>query len=245
VVKKTKGIVLRTVKYGETSIVVTVFTELFGVQTYLVNGIRAASKKGSNKTNYFQPSALLDLVVYHNDFKNLQRIKEYKWVQLYQSIFSDVIKNSCAVFIIELLLKCLKEPEQHADLFLFAEDALIHLDNAEPAITANFPLFFALHMPHFFGFGIEDKHYEEHMFLDLQEGVFTKQQPEHFIFLKGKEAEAVSDLLKIRQPEELADIKLSQETRRHILIAIEQFYAYHLPGFGSLKTLPVLRELTS
>ena len=41
---KTKGIVLRTVKYGETSLVVIMFTELFGIQTYMVNGVRSAKK---------------------------------------------------------------------------------------------------------------------------------------------------------------------------------------------------------
>ena len=86
----TKGIVLRTVKYGETSVIVSVFTELFGVQSYIVNGVRSASKKGGTKANLFQPAAILELVVYHNEQKNLQRIKEYRWPVLYEYIFSDV-----------------------------------------------------------------------------------------------------------------------------------------------------------
>src|SRR5882724_4224239 len=82
-IHKTKGIVLRTVKYGETSVIVTIFTELFGVQSYLVNGVRTSSKKGSGKANLFQPGAILDMVVYHNELKNLNRIKEFKWDYLY------------------------------------------------------------------------------------------------------------------------------------------------------------------
>jgi hypothetical protein len=61
-VHKTKGIILRTVKYGETSLVATIFTEQFGLQSYLVNGVRTATKKGTAKANLFQPSAILDLV---------------------------------------------------------------------------------------------------------------------------------------------------------------------------------------
>ena len=75
----TKGIVLRTVKYGETSVIVLVFTEKFGVQSYLVNGVRISSKKGSGKANLFQPSAILDMVVYHNELKQLNRVREFKW----------------------------------------------------------------------------------------------------------------------------------------------------------------------
>ncbi|HEV9036666.1 MAG TPA: recombination protein O N-terminal domain-containing protein, partial [Puia sp.] len=75
---KTKGIVLRTVKYGETSLIVTIFTELFGAQSYLINGVRTSSRKGPGKANLFQPAAILDLVVYHNELKHLQRIREFK-----------------------------------------------------------------------------------------------------------------------------------------------------------------------
>ena len=92
---KTKGIVLRTVKYGETSLVVTIFTELFGVQTYMVNGARTTKRTG-NKAAMFQPSAMLDLEVYHNDQKSMQQIKECSWAFLYQQVLHDVIKNSIA-----------------------------------------------------------------------------------------------------------------------------------------------------
>ena len=102
---KTKGIVLRTVKYGETSLIVTMFTELFGLQSYLVNGVRTSTKKGSGKANLFQPTAILDLVVYHNELKHLNRIKEFRWHFLYQHIFSDVPKNAVALFMIELLIE--------------------------------------------------------------------------------------------------------------------------------------------
>src|SRR6478735_4683644 len=151
---KTKGIVLRTVKYGETSLVVTMFTELFGLQSYLVNGVRAVPKKGTAKANLFQPAAVLDLIAYHNEFKNLQRLKEFKWAELNQELFSDVRKNAVAQFMIELLGKCLKQPEPNDELFYFIEDALHHLNAANQTITANFPLFFALHLAVFFGFRI-------------------------------------------------------------------------------------------
>ena len=115
-IDKTKGIVLRTVKYGETSVIVAIFTELFGLQSYLVNGVRTSSKKGSSKANLFQPAAILDLVVYHNELKNLQRLKEFKWEHLYQHIFFNVLKNSVALFMVELLQKCLKQPESNPDI---------------------------------------------------------------------------------------------------------------------------------
>jgi DNA repair protein RecO (recombination protein O) len=244
-IHKTKGIVLRTVKYGETSLVVTMFTELFGVQSYLVNGVRSAPKKGTAKANLFQPAAVLELIAYHNEFKNLQRLKEFKWAELNQELFSDVRKNAVAQFMIELLGKCLKQPEPNDELFYFAEDALRHLNEANQTITANFALFFALHLAVFFGFRISDEYSETKNYIDLEEGTFVEQQPKHSYYLQDKEAAAVSHILKIMQPEELMQVQLNQETRRRIMHALEVYYALHLPDFGTMKTLPVLREIMS
>jgi DNA repair protein RecO (recombination protein O) len=240
---KTKGIVLRTVKYGETSLIVTILTDLFGIQSYLINGVRASTKKGSGKANLFQPTAILDLIVYHNDLRNLQRMKEFRWGHLYQNIFSDIKKNAVSLFMVELLAKCLKQPEANEDLFSFVEDAFLHLDESGETITANFPLFFALHLAVFFGFQIDDQYSEKNSFLDLREGTFVNERPSHPHFLEDKQAAITSELLKVRQPRELKDIKLHHDFRRNLLYAFETYYAFHIQDFGTMKTLPVLREI--
>jgi DNA repair protein RecO (recombination protein O) len=244
---KTKGIVLRTVKYGETSLVVTIFTELFGIQSYLVNSVRTSSKKGAGKANLFQPSAILDLVVYHHELKHLNRIKEFRWDHLYRHILSDVIKNAVALFMVELLAKCLKQPEANPDLFHFAEDSFLHLDESKGAVTANFPLFFALHLAVFFGV-LPNPNREvlgetENLYFDLQEGNFVKEHPAHPYFIEGKQALVTAELLMVRQPEELEDIRLHHDFRRNLLYVYEKYYGLHIQDFGTMKTLPVLREI--
>lgn len=234
---------LRTVKYGETSIIVTIFTELFGVQSYLVNGVRASTKKGTGKASLFQPAAILDLVVYHNELKHLNRIKEFKWAYLYKNIFSDVPKNAVSLFIVELLTKCLKQPEGNPELFHFTEDIFMKLDESSGAIMANLPLFFALHLPFHFGFRITDNYSDKNIFLDLQEGSFVNEQPRHPHFLEDKQAAVTSQLLQVMQPEELEDIKLNHDFRRHLLQRYEDYYRLHIQDFGTMKSLPVLREV--
>jgi DNA repair protein RecO (recombination protein O) len=162
---------------------------------------------------------------------------------LYQHIFSDIWKNAVAVFMIELLTKSLKEPEPNPDLFYFTEDALLALDNASPTIAANMPLFFGLHLAVFFGFRISDEYSSTYQFLDLEEGRFVATQPQHANYLEGKEAEVISQLLKTMHPSDLADLQLNHEFRRKLLQWIELFYAINIQDFGTLKTLPVLREI--
>jgi len=240
---KTKGIVLRSVKYGESSLIITIFTELFGVQSYLVNGVRASTKKGSGKANLFQPAAILDLIVYHNELRNLQRIREFKWDHLYQDVLSDIKKNAVASFMVELLAKSLKQPEANEELFHFAEDCFLHLDTASETVTANFPLFFALHLATFFGFRISDEYSQKNCFLDLKEGLFVSEHPSHPHFLEEKKAAITSQLLKVLQPGELEQIKLNHDFRRNLLYAFESYYAFHIQDFGTMKSLPILKEI--
>jgi DNA repair protein RecO (recombination protein O) len=244
-IHKTRGIVLRTVKYGETSMVVSMYTELYGLQSYMVNGVRALSKNGATNAALFQPAAILDLVIYHNELKNLQRIREFKWGYLYKNIFFDVIKNSVALFMVELLQKCLKQPEANADLFLFAEDAFIKLDETSEAALANYPLFFSLHIASFFGLRITDNYSDTCSILDLSEGFFVSAKPAHAYFLDGKYSFATSQLLKTMQPDELVQARLNKEARRVLLHAYQTFFSLHIQDFGTMRSLPVLQELLS
>ncbi|MEJ7683285.1 MAG: DNA repair protein RecO [Segetibacter sp.] len=181
---KTKGIVLRTVKYGETSIITTVYTELFGIQSYIVKGVRQSTKKSPSKAIYFQPAAMLDMVVYHNEFKNLNFIKEYQWGYLYQNILFDVVKNTVAMYIVEMLQHSLKQPEANPELFYMVEDTLKQLDNGTASLITNLPLYFCLHLAGELGFRIHGHYNSITPFLDLQEGQFVETQTTTSLFFR-------------------------------------------------------------
>jgi DNA repair protein RecO (recombination protein O) len=239
----TKGIVLRTIKYGETSVIASVFTELFGIQSYIVNGVRTQNK--TSKGHLFQPSSILDMQVYHNELKNLQRIKDLKWSYLYKNILSDVTKNSVALYMVELLQKCLKQPEANADLFRFCEDAFMQLDIAENEVAANFPIYFAIQLAHFFGLRIRDNYSEEKNQFHISEGIFTNKSLANENFLDADLSYHFSQLLKVLQPAELREIKLNKNIRSTILSALESYYIFHVAEFSAMKTLRVLHELLS
>jgi DNA repair protein RecO (recombination protein O) len=240
---KTKAIVLRTVKYGETSLIATMYTELFGIQSFMINGVRSAARSASGKANLLQPAAILELVMYQNEKKNLQRIKEFHWSFLYKDLFYNVIKNSIALFMVELLQKTLKEPEANPELFYFIEDAFLHLDESNDIVMANYPLFFALHLTSFYGFRFRDTWSASRTILDLQEGEFVSEIPQHPYFLDANASFITSQLLKVQVPFELSEIKLNKESRRALLQAYQVFYALHVSDFGTMKTLPVLQEV--
>lgn len=240
---KTRAIVIKTVKYGETSIVASMLTSLFGLQTYLINGVRKQQKKGE-KSILYQPGAILDLVVYHQDQKNLQRIKEAHWAQIHEHILSDVIKYSIASFMMELLQKTIRQPETNIDLFDFCEDCLVCLDKADRKATANFPLFFALQLPQFFGFKLSlPNNQADFTYLDLKEGFFLTEMPEHPLYITGEAANMTAELLKAGHPSDLDHFDLNQNQRRTLIQRYMQYYSIHVPEFGQMKTLAVMFEV--
>jgi DNA repair protein RecO (recombination protein O) len=242
-IHKTRGLVLRSVKYGETSLVVTVFTELFGQQAYMVSGVRKMGARGGTKAGLYQPGSLLEMVVYHGGQQNLHRIRECSWLHIYRNLYEDVRKNTVAMFMVELLQKCLRQPEPNPSLFYFTEDALKHLDEAGPLVTANFPIYYAVHLSHFFGFRMQESQEEKHDILDLREGEFQYEVPGHREWAGADVSQPLNLFLKALHPDSLLDIQLNRVQRRKILETILRYYKLHSAEFGDMRSLPVLQAL--
>jgi DNA repair protein RecO (recombination protein O) len=160
-------------------------------------------------------------------------------------VLSDVTKNAIALYMVELLQKCLKQPENNTELFEFVEDALMLLDRSDDAVAANFPVYFGLQLAQFFGFTIRNTYTDVKNILDLQEGIFTEIPPHHSHYLKGEHSLQISELMKALHPEELSQIRMNKFLRRDLLIALQTFYSFQMPDFGVMKTLPILQEILS
>ncbi len=234
----TSGIVLKNVKYGETSAVVTVYTREFGLQSYMVNNVRSKTKGA--KGHLYQHASILDLQVYHNSLKNLQRIKEAEWKKVYRNILTDVERHSAAVFIIELMLKTIQHEERNYSLYDFAERLLLELDSQLPKHAANVPLLFAVQWPALLGFQMHNNYSESNQLFDVREGAFTGSMevttPESSPHINA----ALSSLLKMSHVEEVDSLKLNGAIRRKILLLIVEYFKWHIDGFRELNTLRIL-----
>lgn len=242
-IHKTKGIVLRNVYYGDTSIIASVYTELFGLQSYIVKGVRKPGKKGNSQAAMFYPSAILELQVYHNEQKSLQFIKEHQWACLYQHIFFDVIKNAVAMFAIELLQHSIKQPETNAELYCFIEESFMQLDEADAATAANFPLYFALQLANQLGFEIHNNYSSSKPCFNFQEGFFVEEAPIHPHFIEGNLAYVTHQLLNKNSLQAVAEIKLNKQTRRALIDCYIQYFALHIANFIELRSWDVLKEV--
>ena len=111
---KTKGIIFHTIKYGESGLVVKIYTESYGLQSFIINSV--GSKKGKIKSSIFQPLNLVEVVINLKENRSLQRIKEIRIQPVFQTILDDIAKSSIVLFLNEILYKsCLLYTSDAAD----------------------------------------------------------------------------------------------------------------------------------
>jgi DNA repair protein RecO (recombination protein O) len=238
----TKGIVLRVTKYGDTSIILTAYTELFGVQQYMVKGVRVTNKKGANKGVFYQPAAILQMEVYHSPMKQLQMVKDVSWDFVYQNVYSDVLRNAVATYIVEVLQQTM-QPEPHPELFYLIEDTFKQLDKGGPQLVGNLPIYFLIHLSQNMGFGLQGKYSATTPVLDVREGQFVEKVPTHPYFLEGLEAETASSFLQVQFYNDLDTIVLSGTQRKKILELFQLSLSWHYKKFSDIKSLPILQEV--
>ena len=217
---KTRGIVFRFTKFAESSIIVTIFTEQFGLQTYIVNSVR--SKLGKGKIALFQPLTLLELIVYHKENATILRIKEVKCFYPYQTVTRDFRKSTVALFLNEMMNKAVKDQSHAMEIGDFLFNSFIALDQLDTNIE-NFHLIFLIRLSKLLGFG----------------PTFTSEMQTPF-FANDKEELILHQLL---TADYLTPLSMNQVQRRNLLDVLIRFYATHIDNFGELKSLSVVREL--
>ncbi|MFC6099941.1 DNA repair protein RecO [Olivibacter domesticus] len=235
---KTRGIVLRTTPYAESSVVVQVFTEKFGVQSYLVNGVKKAKAKIS--INVLQPLHLLELVVYQKNSGGLQRMAEARQLPPFQRIPYDIIKSSLVLFLNEMLYKSVKQQGPDDAMFEFVFNAVNWLDSSERT-PVNFHLYFLLKFTRYLGFFPAPQELGQHFF-DLKDGVFTSYPPNHSLVLHEPHTSQWASILTSRLTT-LENVKISNTDRRVLLHKLIDFYRLHIDNVGDIKSCEILEEV--
>lgn len=238
---KTRGIVLKTTLYSESSVIVQVFTEKFGIQSYMLNGIKKPRAK--IRMNMLQPLHLLDMVVYHKANTSMQRISELRPSPVFRTIPYEIIKSSIVLFLNEVLYKSIRQQHTDEQLFSFIFNAICWFDECGPAET-NFHLAFLLKLSRFLGFAPSTESKNRNNYFDLQEGEFKSMPPAHPNFMNKEEADLFISLFSAPF-EKISEIKFSNSTRRSILDKILIFYTLHTASFGEIRSHQILEDVLS
>lgn len=236
---KTPAIVLNSLKYGETRLIVDMFTRSYGRLSFIVSLPKSA--KGKMKKQFFQPLTILEIETDVRPKLQLQKLSDVRLLHPFSTIPFDPHKLSIALFIAEFLYYALRSEQQNVLLFDYVTDSIQWLDGQNSRF-ANFHLAFLMRLSRFLGFYPNLDDYSAGDYFDLRESVFLSAPPVHRDFLYPQEAEKVQLMMRM----DFATMHLFQmsHTERNRLLEVAlSYYRLHIPDFPELKSLSVLQEL--
>lgn len=229
---KTKAIILHHIKYGETSLLVTSYTEYFGRLSFMVKGARSSRSKFPMIC--FQPLNLLELNIYYKPGREVQILKEISFADHYMNIPFEMTRSCIAIFLADVLYRTLREEESNTELFNFLWQSFILLDHAEQGVN-NFHLAFLLHFSKYLGIfpaGLEES----------MQGVVHEPDLQSFYDLPEEAFRLVIRLLS-KPLSETGTVKMNGKVRSMILEKIIRYFNIHLEDTLRIKSHLILKEV--
>ncbi|MDG2475819.1 MAG: DNA repair protein RecO [Flavobacteriaceae bacterium] len=233
-----RAFVIRSIKNGETSLIVSCYLEDIGFKTFMVKGVYGSKKSKFSKAHFF-PLNFVSLNYSNTKQRNLGFIKEVKSEKLYNSLHSDIQKSSIVIFLSEILNSVFQEEtEVNKDLFDFLHYSLSWYDQVDSCNS--FHIKFLIELSKFIGFYPNINNENDSFFcLDLGSTISTKPIG---INISGDDLSLFKEFLGTKF-EDLNLMNLNNESRLRILSYLVDYYSLHLQMFKTPKSIDVFNKI--
>ncbi len=238
----TRGIILRQTKYSESSIILNVYTEQWGLESYILRGVRKKNRKTGMAV--LQPMTLVQLVPSPSQKSNLRFIKEIQPLSQYTSIPFDHTKSSVLMFLNEILNQVLMEESENKLLFSFLFYSMEFFDKYEGPV-ANFHLLFLVQLTRYLGVFPRNNYSTKKRWFDIVQGEFTEKKNAVESDDFGLEAAKWMTLLLETGYDRLTELNMSHSIRVGLNTILISYYKYHIPGFRDLKSMEIIQMVLS
>ena len=233
------GIVLRTLKYSDSLIIVDAYTRQHGRASFLAPASR--SKKSKVRSVLFQPLSMLSFTASCRRGRQLSRINDVQPYSMYSSIPFNIVKSSIALYIAEMLTYSLREEEGDETLFAFLNRSFMLFDNLENGY-ADFHIIFLSQLLRYIGIYPNIEEFVPGAYIDMLQGGVSDEQPLHAHFLMPDKSHFFVQLLSMGY-EDMHSLSLNRELRGEFLAILTEYYRLHIPDFPKPKSLDILKEL--
>ncbi len=236
---KGRGVVLHTLKYGDSSMIVYLLSDVGGRKSFIVRGVRSKRGRGS-KAAIMQPMFPIEFEGVQAINSQLERFKEVRAAVTLQNTPFDVRKSTIALFMAEILYRLIRESEPNKALFDFVWGSTLALDAIEQGV-ANFHLWFLAKLAMMLGFQPGNQ-YVEGAFFDIREGLYVSQKPPHTYYIDQQSSRVLRDMIQC-DVQHLGEVGLNREQRANFLNSMVLYFDYHLDAMSSIQSIRVLREV--
>ena len=237
--EKITGIVLNVRKYNDRNCIVSLYTKERGRLSFI-------SPTGTGKASNLRRARLQLLSVVSTDlnFKEsseLQRLGSLSSPEIWTDIYFNPTKRALSLFLSEFLYKLLSASMPDVPLYDYLVNSFRLLDTMKNGI-ADFHIPFLVSLLSFAGIQPDVSGYRPGRVFEFASGSFVPENIAKGPVLLGEEAEAVPLISRVNFLN-MKRLRLNSISRRRILYGLLNYYSYHFPGLGSLKSPEVLREI--
>lgn len=233
-----KAIVLSSIPYSESSIICKLYTEEFGLKSYIV---RSAKKKNSpTPTSHFQPLNIIEFEAYNSVKSKLETIKTSSLILENQNLNFSIVKNAITFFVAEIIHLSLKEANPNKELFDYLFNQIHLLKNSKDEDLAEFHLYFMIEFAEHLGLAPMNNYSEYEVFFDPIAGKFTnKADAQNF------NKQTSFTLHKFISQKEITNEKICKNKveRNIILEALIIFYSIHITNHSQIKSHKILTTI--
>ncbi len=223
-------IVLKSIRYGETSRIINVLSNNNGKFSAIVKGAR---KPGTKISGVIEPLNLINIIFYHKNNRDLQLISKAEFKKSFKNIQEDLDKLSAGFRMVELVNKAVYDNEPVTPIFYLLSEC-ISLLNEKGINNALILLYFQSKLSLMMGIShhfdtidkINDRHFPDKDLFDLE--------PETLIFLNDISKKKFSEINKI-MPE--------NETILTLNSIYDKFLSRHIENFGQLRAKNIVTEI--
>ncbi len=240
-IKKTEGIVLRSMKHQEANLITTLYTREYGVMSFIITGYR--STRSRRKHSYFQPLSIVEIVFQERPNRDLHKISESKVAHLLHEVQSAPIKLSLGLAMMEIFYDVVKEEESQPGLYDFLRAVIIQLDQSPQRLIQLF-LYFLVHLTRFLGFFPYDASDEgARVNFDVKEGLIEEAKGQGNAAAGLLRRFMYSELLPLPEPYSCQQITFDGQQKRELIRMIFTYYGEHIHGFRYPQTMKVFAEV--
>ena len=219
--EKTRAVVLHTLRYADSKVIVTLFTETRGALSFMVRVPH--SRKSVLQNVLLSPLSLLEIDFDYQDGAKLQRLTDVRVAEPYCSLPYNPMKQTIALFLSEFLYYSLREEQTNYELYSYLEHSLVWLDNRNDGY-ANFPITFLIRLSRFLGFWPDTE--------ETQAILHEEEKP-------------LVPLILRMDYSTMHLFRFSRNQRARLMEVLNDYYRMHVPHFPELRSMAILREVLS
>jgi DNA repair protein RecO (recombination protein O) len=234
----TEAIVLQLHPYKDNSAVVKLYTQQAGLISCWARSIHSKSSK--TKAAVLQQLSVINAEISYRENNNMPSLKEISVAYPTPDISLVIEKRSIALFLVEVLLRTLKESSCDIPLYTFIKESVILLNETDKKCS-NFHLLFLVRLCDHLGILPTGNFSPGRSFFDLQEGIYLEKEPMHPHFLFPAESECLH-ILSTLKIEEFDKATIPSPIRKKLLHGLVDYYRLHL-GIVPLKSHLILEEI--